>query len=148
MREKRPPRASQCWCFTMRKAARQISRFYDAHLRPTGLRITQFLTLVELSEVPSATMLELSDRLDIEPTAIGKMMATLEKDGLVCIRRSPTDGRSRIVQLTDKGRGVFERATPLWREAQRTFEELAETDKLAVLRPGFVLPEGRVVHSA
>jgi len=35
----------QCNCFAMRKASRQMSRFYDAHLEPTGLRITQFLTL-------------------------------------------------------------------------------------------------------
>jgi hypothetical protein len=40
----------QCNCFTVRRAARQISRFYDAHLQPTGLRITQFLTLAILSE--------------------------------------------------------------------------------------------------
>lgn len=142
MHAKRPPRASQCWCFTVRKAARQISRFYDAHLQSTGLRITQFLTLLELNEVPCATMLELAERLDIDPTAIGKMTATLEKDGLVSIQRSPKDGRRRIVQLTDQGRLVFGLATPLWREAQRQFEALADLESLAVLRPGFTLPEG------
>lgn len=147
MQEERPPKASQCWCFTVRKAARQISRFYDAHLQPAGLRSTQFLTLLELNEVACATMLELADRLDIEPTAIGKMTATLEKDGLVSIRRSPTDGRSRIVQLTDEGRAVFERATPLWREAQRRFEDLVDTDKLAVLRPGFAPLAGDALHA-
>jgi hypothetical protein len=39
----------QCNCFAMRKAARQISRFYDAHLESSGLRITQFLTLVSFA---------------------------------------------------------------------------------------------------
>ena len=38
----------QCNCFAMRKASRQMSRFYDAHLEPTGLRITQFLNLAAI----------------------------------------------------------------------------------------------------
>jgi len=38
----------QCNCFAMRKASRQMSRFYNAHLEPTGLRITQFLTLAAI----------------------------------------------------------------------------------------------------
>jgi MarR family len=94
----------QCNCFAMRKAARQISRFYDAHLEPTGLRITQFLTLAALSEVESAAVNALAERLDIERTAMGKMVGFLERDGMVAIEPSPTDGRSRLVKLTEAGR--------------------------------------------
>ena len=59
----------QCNCFAMRKAARQISRFYDAHLESSGLRITQFLTLAALNELGSAAVSALAERLDIERTA-------------------------------------------------------------------------------
>lgn len=135
-----PPRAERCHCFTIRRAARQISRFYDAHLQSTGLRITQFLTLLMLSDVPSATMSELAERLDVEPTAMGKMVGTLARDGLVSIQRSPTDGRSRIVQLTDAGRRLFDQATPLWQNAQRDFERLNDEAAINALRPGFALP--------
>lgn len=131
----------QCNCFTVRRAARQISRFYDAQLQPTGLRITQFLTLALLSEVPNAAIMELADRLDIEQTAMGKMTTTLERDGLVTIHRSPTDRRSRLVALTAEGRALLEKAAPLWREAQRQFETLNGTERVGALRPGFVFPE-------
>ena len=81
----------QCNCFAMRKAARQISRFYDAHLETTGLRITQFLTLAALNELGSAAVNSLAERLDIERTAMGKMVGFLERDDLVAIsRRLPT----------------------------------------------------------
>ena len=64
-----------CNCFTVRKAARQISRFCDAHLQPTGLRITQFLILATLNEVRSAAVNELSERLDIERRRQEKCLA-------------------------------------------------------------------------
>jgi DNA-binding MarR family transcriptional regulator len=126
----------QCNCFTMRKAARRISRFYDAQLEPVGLRITQFLTLAALNKGGSAVVNALAERLDIERTAMGKMLGFLERDGLVRLRPSPTDGRSRLIELTEQGRRLYEEATPLWREAQRQFEQLNGAERVASLREG------------
>ena len=124
----------QCNCFTLRKAARQISRFYDAHLEPTGLRITQFLTLAALSELGNAPVNALAERLDIERTAMGKMAGFLERDGLVRIYPSPTDGRSRLIELTEAGRRLHDEAAPLWQEAQRQFRQLNGANNIDALR--------------
>ena len=124
----------QCNCFAMRKANRQISRFYDVHLEPTGLRITQFLTLAALNEMGSAAVNALAERLDIERTAMGKMLGFLERDGLISIRPSPTDGRSRLVELTEEGCRLHAEAAPLWQEAQRQFERLNGAENVATLR--------------
>lgn len=126
----------ECNCNALRKASRQITRFYDAHLEPTGLRVTQFLTLATLNEVGSAGVNALAERLDIERTAMGKMLGFLERDGLINIRPSPTDGRSRLVELTQKGRRLHAEASPLWREAQRQFEQLNGTQNVTQLRRG------------
>lgn len=125
-----------CNCNAMRKASRQITRFYDAHLEPTGLRITQFLTLATLNEVGSAAVNALAERLDIERTAMGKMLGFLERDGLIRIRPSPTDGRSRLIELTEKGRRLHAEAAPLWRAAQRQFEQLNGAENVIALRQG------------
>jgi DNA-binding MarR family transcriptional regulator len=125
-----------CNCNAMRKASRQITRFYDSHLEPTGLRITQFLTLATLNEVGSAAVNALAERLDIERTAMGKMLGFLERDGLIRIRPSPTDGRSRLIELTEKGRRLHAEASPLWREAQRQFEQLNGAKNVTTLRQG------------
>lgn len=118
----------------MRKANRQISRFYDAYLEPAGLRITQFLTLAALNEVGSTPVNALAERLDIERTAMGKMVGFLERDGLVRIQPSPTDGRSRVIELTQAGRRLHNEAAPLWNEAQRQFAQLNGADNVAALR--------------
>ncbi|MBV8100666.1 MAG: winged helix DNA-binding protein [Verrucomicrobia bacterium] len=129
-----PLRIDQCNCFAMRKAARQISRFYDAHLEPSGVRITQFLTLTALSQLGSAAINALAERLDIERTAMGKMVDFLQRDGLVTIKPSPTDGRSRLIELTEKGRHLQKKAAPLWEEAQRQFKHLNGATRITALR--------------
>jgi DNA-binding MarR family transcriptional regulator len=126
----------ECNCFAVRKASRQITRLYDSHLEPSGLRITQFLTLAALNEVGSAAVNTLAERLDIERTAMGKMVGFLEKDGFATIKPSPTDGRSRLVELTKEGRRLHDKAAPLWREAQRQFEQLNGAKNVAALRKG------------
>ncbi|HEV2158821.1 MAG TPA: MarR family transcriptional regulator [Bradyrhizobium sp.] len=130
----KPLGIDQCNCSAMRKANRQISRFYDAHLEPVGLRITQFLTLAALNELGDAAVNALAEQLDIERTAMGKMVGFLERDGLVRIRPSPTDGRSRLIELTDAGRRLHDKAAPLWQRAQREFEQLNGAKNVAALR--------------
>ncbi|CAN7738863.1 MarR family winged helix-turn-helix transcriptional regulator [Paraburkholderia sp. 22099] len=132
--ENQPIGIDQCNCFTVRKAARQISRLYDAFLQPSGLRITQFLILATLNEQQSASVNALAERLDIERTAMGKMIGFLERDGFVTMRPSPTDGRIRIVELTPEGTELFERAAPLWLEAQHQFSIMNGPKNVASLR--------------
>jgi DNA-binding MarR family transcriptional regulator len=115
----------QCSCFTLRKAARRVSRLYEDILQPTGLRITQFLILAVLAKVSGASVNELAERLDLERTAMGKTLGPLERDGLIRIESSPVDGRSRVVKLTSKGNRIFQNAYPLWKQAQ---EQLAESN--------------------
>jgi len=129
-----PLRIDQCNCSAMRKAARQISRFYDAHLERSGIRITQFLTLAALNQLGSASVSTLAERLDIERTAMGKMVEFLQRDGLVTIKASPTDGRSRLIELTEKGSRLHKKAAPLWEEAQRKFNQLNGAKRVGELR--------------
>ena len=136
----------QCNCFAMRKAARQITRFYDAHLERSGIRITQFLTLAALNQLGSAAVGALAERLDIERTAMGKMVEFLQRDGLVTIKPSPTDARSRLIELTEKGSRLHKKAAPLWEEAQRQFNQLNGAKRVNELRRG--LAEIRVDDGA
>ena len=124
----------QCSCFTVRKAARRVSRLYEDILQPTGLRITQFLILAVLAKVSGASVNELAERLDLERTAMGKTLGPLEWDGLVRIEPSPVDGRSRVVKLTSKGKRIFQDAFPLWKQAQQQLAELNGARWIGALR--------------
>jgi DNA-binding MarR family transcriptional regulator len=124
----------QCNCFTVRKAARRISRLYEGILQPTGLRITQFLILAVLAKVSGASVNELAERLDLERTAMGKTLGPLERDHLIRIEPSPVDGRSRVVKLTSKGNRIFQDAFPLWKQAQQQLAELNGARWIGALR--------------
>jgi DNA-binding MarR family transcriptional regulator len=67
---------------------------------------------------------------------MGKMLGFLERDGLVRMQPSPSDGRSRLVELTEEGRRCHAKASPLLREAQRQFEQLNGANKVTALREG------------
>jgi len=129
-----PPRVEDCSCFAIKKAARQAARLYDAHLQPSGLRISQFLILALLEELRSAPMNTLAERLDTERTAMGKMASVLQRDGLVRIGPAPTDGRMRLVELTQAGERLLRQAIPLWLQAQRRMEALNGPQRVAALR--------------
>jgi len=111
-----------CNCMILRKAARKVSNFYDAMLSPAGLRATQYAILVVVSELGAVSINDLADRLDLDRTTTGKNMRPLVLAKLIRMKPSPTDRRSRIVQLTQHGAARLEAAKPLWRRAQRAFE--------------------------
>jgi DNA-binding MarR family transcriptional regulator len=111
-----------CNCMSLRKAARKVSNFYDAMLSPAGLRATQYSILAVVNELGAVSINDLSDHLDLDRTTTGKNMRPLVLAKLIKMRPSPSDGRSRIVQLTRHGAVTLEAAKPLWRQAQQAFE--------------------------
>ena len=138
-------RVEDCSCFAIRRAARQAARLYDAHLQPTGLRIAQFLILAGLEEVRTADIHTLSERLDIERTATGKMVSVLVRDGLVQAGPAPGDARTRLVELTMEGRRLFVKAVPLWQAAQCRMEALNGRQRVTALRAEL---RGLAMHNA
>lgn len=111
-----------CHCMSLRKAARRISNFYDEMLTPAGVRATQYSILAVLHRLGGASINDLAHRLDLDRTTTGKNLRPLTVAGLIKVAPSPTDGRSRVVQLTPRGLATLEAARPLWRRAQQHFE--------------------------
>ncbi len=111
-----------CHCLALRRAARRISDMYDETLAPSGLRATQFSILGALIASDGLSVKELADKLDLDRTTMGKNLRPLERDGLVAVRVSDSDRRSRAIALTTAGRRKLGTALPLWTQAQAQFE--------------------------
>ncbi|WP_420211415.1 hypothetical protein ACN8ZM_28555 [Burkholderia aenigmatica] len=94
---------------------RNTSGFDEPGVVPVRIDVTDPASIAE------------AEKLAIERTVMGKMVGFLERDGFVTIKPSPKDGRSRLIELAEEGRRLHERAAPLWREAQREFEQLNVT---------------------
>ena len=112
----------RCNCMTLRKAARRVSNFYDSVLAPSGLRATQYSILALLNEAGAISINDLARHLDLDRTTTGKNLRPLEVAKLVKLAPSPSDGRRRLVTLTEDGMKALRAARPLWRRAQADFE--------------------------
>jgi DNA-binding MarR family transcriptional regulator len=107
-----------CLCLASRRAARAITRLFERHLRPHGIRATQFTALVVLSMRGAVTIGELAKVIGVERTTLSRNLTRLEAQGWVRIASDADDARARIVSITRKGRTILAAALPAWRNAQ------------------------------
>jgi DNA-binding MarR family transcriptional regulator len=124
----------RCNCKVLRQASRRISQFYDSKLAPAGLRVTQYSILSILYELQEVSVNELARHMDLDRTTTGKNLRPLERAGFAKVAPSAKDGRSRTITLTAEGLAALKAAAPLWREAQRVFEESNGTETITGLR--------------
>jgi DNA-binding MarR family transcriptional regulator len=106
-----------CHCLAARRKARELTRIYEAKLRPHGLKATQFSILVALAAVGPKPISVLASSLGLERTTLTRGAALLARDGLVAEAQSE-DGRERQLVLTGRGRRKLEAAYPAWKAAQ------------------------------
>jgi DNA-binding MarR family transcriptional regulator len=123
-----------CLCFDLRRAARAVTQFYDAALKPYGLRATQMPILVAASLRGVVQMAPLSEILGMDRTTLLRNLRPLARRNLVVV--SPgTDSRRREIRATEAGRALLARIYPPWRRAQsRTREILRDPALSGMLR--------------
>jgi DNA-binding MarR family transcriptional regulator len=115
--------ANGCACLNFRKASRAITQFYDAALRPSGLRVTQYTPLVAVALAGSPTITQLAEKLVMDRTTLTRDLKLLERRGLVEIAPGADDRRTRVVRITEAGRQTLAEAVPLWEQAQHAVIE-------------------------
>ena len=121
-------RAINCTNANLRMASRAVTRFYSSVLGPSGLKGSQFSLLSWLANKGPLSMNELAGFRVTDRTTLTRSLKPLERKGLVEIVPGE-DRRVRMVSITDAGRTAFERAKPLWAEAQAAMiERLGDKD--------------------
>jgi DNA-binding MarR family transcriptional regulator len=85
----------------------------ETALRPYDLSFSRFelLRLLAFSRTGALPITKASDRLQVHVTSATHAIRRLEGSGLVQRQPHPTDGRTTLVAITDKGRAVVEAAT-------------------------------------
>jgi len=109
---------AKCLGLASRRAARALSRSFERHLRPHGLRLGQFSALTALILRGPSTVGALADFLGVERTTLTRNLHLIEAKRWITIQPG-SDARSRIVTITATGRRKVEAALPAWREAQQ-----------------------------
>lgn len=131
------PAPTYCTCLALRRATRRVTQIYDAHMKPLGLRITQFAILGQLAGEAGGgarvSITALAHRLDLDRSTLGRNIRPLLKSKLV-LMDSGADRRAHTLTLSESGRALFEQAVPLWRQAQRHVSEKMGREKTRALR--------------
>ena len=85
----------------------------EAVLRPHGVTFarSEVLMLLYFSRTGSLTMTRIGERLQVHPTSVTNAVDRLEAAGLVKRSPHPTDRRTTLVQLLDKGRKLAAETT-------------------------------------
>jgi DNA-binding MarR family transcriptional regulator len=124
-----------CTCLAIRQAARHVSQFYDEHLAPCGLRITQFSILAKLKEEGGPlTINRLAELVVMDRTTLGRNILPLQRDGLIAVAQGAVDRRSKELYLTDVGLKRLSEAWTYWAKAQAGFDAAFGSSKDSELR--------------
>jgi DNA-binding MarR family transcriptional regulator len=113
----------QCYCASLRQAARIISQRYDAALAPAELTITHFTLLTVLSDNPGVRVNDLVESLAMDQTTLSRTLKLMENADLI-MRQESEDRRESRWALTTTGHARLRRAEPHWEAAQQEIESL------------------------
>ena len=125
---------SQCNCFAVRQAARQVTRLYESHLAQAGLTSAQYSILAVLGGAGRVTMQELAKVLVMDRTTLLRAMKPLQREDLVKSAASHADPRQLVFSLSTAGERRLRQAQPLWLKAQEEFESGIGAREAARLR--------------
>jgi len=128
-----------CVCLGLNKAARAISRKYDAAFRPIGITSGQFTILSALRREKPVPIGDLANLLGMDRTTLTRNVRPLENIELVANRPDARDCRIRSLTLTPQGRKLLREAVPLWRNAQRESNRRIGPNRWQELKPALDL---------
>ncbi len=127
------PSDTPCTCAMLRRTARRLTQAYDRVLKPSGLRLTQYSLLANVSRAGGLSITELAARLEMDRTTLTRNLGPLEKAGWLRVLPG-ADLRSRAVEITPAGRRLFEEARPLWQAAERDLRRRMGQEESQALR--------------
>jgi DNA-binding MarR family transcriptional regulator len=126
-----------CLLQATRRAARAVTAAYEQALAPVNLTASQFSTLMAVAahDPFGVGLTPLAEGLGLDRTTLTRVLAPMERRGLLELGPDPHDARARVAKLGDAGRQLIPEAMRLWNTAQtRVVMRLGPLE--AGLRPG------------
>jgi DNA-binding MarR family transcriptional regulator len=122
-----PVEAMQAVTSVMRVQQILLARLNET-LEPYGLTFARYeaLMLLYFSRAGELPLGKIGARLQVHPTSVTNLIDGLAQQGLVRRMPHPTDRRVTLAAITDEGRELVERATPVLNRGRFGLEALAE----------------------
>lgn len=100
-------------CFPLYAASREIIKQYRPHLDALDLTYTQYVAMMVFWEEKKISVKDLGRRLYLDSGTLTPVLKSLEAKGYVRRYRCPEDERVLIVELTDEGEALRDRAAEI-----------------------------------
>lgn len=97
-------------CFPLYAASREIIKRYRPHLDALDLTYTQYIAMMVFWQENKISVKDLGKRLYLDSGTLTPVLKSLEQKGFVKRRRSAMDERVLIVELTEEGSALRDRA--------------------------------------
>ncbi|MCF5544843.1 MarR family winged helix-turn-helix transcriptional regulator [Pseudomonas salomonii] len=97
-------------CFALHSTSLLMTKVYKPLLQALGLTYPQYLAMMVLWEEDGLTVGEISHRLLTDPGSLTPLLKRLEAEGLLSRTRKREDERVVVVELTEAGRALQEKA--------------------------------------
>ncbi len=112
--------------------ARLSSEFSAVH----GLSVNEFMVMMHLDQAPNSRLsrAELAKRIHVSASTVTRMLAPMEKIGLVAREPDPRDARFAFMKLTSTGETRLSEAKATFdKQAGYLFQDRWENDEVATL---------------
>ncbi|MCH5315605.1 MAG: MarR family transcriptional regulator [Eubacterium sp.] len=100
-------------CFPLYACAREIVKLYRPYLDEFGLTYTQYIAMMVFWEKKTCSAKELGEKLHLDSGTLTPVLKSLEKKGYVKRIRSSTDERLLLVNITEEGEVLKEKAAEI-----------------------------------
>jgi len=97
-------------CFPIYAASREVIKLYRPYLEPLDLTYTQYITMMVIWEEKKVNVKNLGKRLFLDSGTLTPVLKNLESKGYIRRYRSVEDERVLLVEVTDTGEKLKERA--------------------------------------
>src|SRR4051795_4454739 len=121
-----------CIAVRLRLLNRVVTNFYDAALRPLGLKVSQLNVLIVTARLGLARPAQVCEILQLDTSTLSRNVKPLQAHGWLEVVPDE-DARTQPFRLTAQGKRLIEKAIPAWEEAQRQAGELLGAEGVALL---------------
>ena len=97
-------------CFPLYACSRQVVKNYRPFLEALDLTYTQYIAMMVVWEAERISARDMGERLFLDSGTLTPVLKSLESKGFVTRRRDRADERVLMIELTDAGRALRERA--------------------------------------
>jgi len=100
-------------CFPLYAASREVIKRYRPYLDEINLTYTQYVAMMVFWEEKRTTGRDLGRKLFLDSGTLTPVLKSLEAKGLITRARSAEDERVLVVEITEKGEALKEKAVSI-----------------------------------